>query len=34
LASAYLQRLRESLALGEFGARAVAEVVFLETVPR
>ncbi|MDM0036458.1 DotU family type IV/VI secretion system protein [Variovorax sp. J22P271] len=34
LASAYLQRLRESLAVGEFGARAVAEVVFLETVPR
>jgi hypothetical protein len=34
LASAYLQRLRESLAAGEFGARAVAEVVFLETVPR
>ena len=27
-------QLRESLALGEFGARAVAEVVFLETVPR
>lgn len=34
LASAYLQRLRESLAVGEFGARAVAEFVFLETVPR
>jgi hypothetical protein len=34
LASAYLQRLRESLAAGEFGARVVAEVVFLETVPR
>ncbi|MDN8614701.1 DotU family type IV/VI secretion system protein [Variovorax ginsengisoli] len=34
LASAYLQRLRESLAVGEFGARAVAEMVFLETVPR
>ena len=34
LASAYLQRLRESLGAGEFGARVVAEVVFLETVPR
>lgn len=34
LASAYLQRLRESLAVGEFGARVVAEVVFLQTVPR
>jgi len=34
LASAYLQRLRESLAVGEFGAQVVAEVVFLETVPR
>lgn len=34
LASAYLQRLRESLVAGEFGARVVAEVVFLETVSR
>ena len=34
LASAYLQRLRESLAEGEFGARVIAEVVFLQTAPR
>jgi len=34
LASAYLQRLRESLAAGEFGAQAIADFVFLETVPR
>lgn len=34
LASAYLQRLREALAIGEFGARVVAEVVFLQTVAR
>ena len=34
LASAYLQRLRASLAAGEFGARVIADFVFLETVPR
>ncbi len=34
LASAYLQRLRESLAAGEFGAQVIADFVFLETVPR
>ena len=34
LASAYLQRLRESLAVGEFGARVIADFDFLETVPR
>ncbi len=34
LASAYLQRLRESLAAGEFGMRVIADTVFLETVPR
>lgn len=34
LASAYLQRLRASLAAGEFGAKVIADFVFLETVPR
>ena len=34
LASAYLQRLRESLASGEFGARVIADTLFLETIPR
>ncbi|MBB3180788.1 DotU family type IV/VI secretion system protein [Variovorax sp. Sphag1AA] len=34
LASAYLQRLRESLAAGEFGVRVIADTLFLETVPR
>lgn len=34
LASAYLQRLRESLAAKEFGARLIADYVFLETVTR
>ncbi|MDM0078247.1 DotU family type IV/VI secretion system protein [Variovorax sp. J2P1-59] len=34
LASAYLQRLRESLAGGEFGSRVIADFAFLETVPR
>jgi hypothetical protein len=34
LASAYLQRLRASLAAGEFGARVIADFIFLETVSR
>jgi type IV/VI secretion system ImpK/VasF family protein len=34
LASAYLQRLRESVANSEFGARLVADFMFLETVSR
>lgn len=34
LASAYLQRLREALATSPSGGQVVAEVVFLETVPR
>jgi len=34
LASAYLQRLRESLATADTGAQVIADFVFLETVPR
>lgn len=34
LASAYLQRLRESLAANEAGGRPIADFVFLETVSR
>lgn len=34
LASAYLQRLRESLAANEAGVRPIADFVFLETVER
>jgi type IV/VI secretion system ImpK/VasF family protein len=34
LASAYLQRLRESLAGGQPGVRVIADTQFLETVPR
>jgi type IV/VI secretion system ImpK/VasF family protein len=34
LASAYLQRLRTSLAAGEFGAKVIADFAFLETVSR
>jgi type IV/VI secretion system ImpK/VasF family protein len=34
LASAYLQRLRESVAGNTFGDRLIADFVFLETVPR
>jgi hypothetical protein len=34
LASAYLQRLRESLATGEAAGRPIADFVFLETVSR
>jgi type IV/VI secretion system ImpK/VasF family protein len=34
LASAYLQRLRESLAAGQSDVRVIADTLFLETVPR
>ena len=34
LASAYLQRLRQSLASGEAAGRPIADFLFLETIPR